>query len=180
MLNCNHAHHDLILMMILVAGLPGSGKSYFAQELSVGLGGQYLSSDNIRKLSIGSRYNLEDKLEVYDQMVCMAEKLLIQGHDLILDATFYLKSVRRLFYELAEKHHTLCLIIHVFAEEDLIRKRISEPRADSDADFSIYLKVKREFEPISRPHLVLQSRDSNISEMLEKASLFIKESHDGN
>lgn len=165
-------------MIILIAGLPGSGKSYFAKKLSDQLGIQYLSSDKVRKEGMGSQYNTEDKLGVYEQMARMAENVLKDGHDLILDATFYLKSVRRLFYKLADKQHVPCLFIYIFAEEDLIKERVSKPRSDSDADFGVYLKVKREFQPINRPHLILNSTDSNISRMMDKALQYIKESYD--
>lgn len=168
----------LSFMIILVSGLPGSGKSYFAKKLSAQLGAHYLSSDKVRKQGMGSKYNIDDKLVVYEQMAHAAENILNDGHDLILDATFYLKSVRRIFYDLAQRHNKSCIIIYIFAEEDLIKERVSKPRPDSDADFGIYLKIKGEFEPISRPHLVLQSTDSNIGEMVEKALLFIEESYD--
>lgn len=165
-------------MVILVSGLPGSGKSYFAKKLSDKLGAQYLSSDKVRKEGTGAKYNVEDKLEVYEQMARITENMLGEGHDLILDATFYLKSVRGLFYELAHKHHCPCLLIYVFTEDDIIKERVSKPRPDSDADYGVYLKVKEEFEPVSRPHLELKSTNSNISEMLDKALQYIEESYD--
>lgn len=165
-------------MIILVAGLPGSGKSYFAKRLSEHLGTYYMSSDGVRKGGTGAKYNQEDKLGVYEQMTQIAADVLANGQDMIVDATFYLKSVRRPFYELAYKHHIPCLLIYIYAEEDLIKTRVSKPRADSDADYEVYLKVKEQFEPIRRPHLVLQSTDSNISEMMDKTLQYIETSND--
>jgi predicted kinase len=165
-------------MITLVAGLPGSGKSYFAKRLSEHLGAYYLSSDGIRKGGTGAKYSSEDKLGVYEQMTRIAADVLTKGQDMIVDATFYLKSVRRPFYELAYEHHIPCLLIYIYAEEDLIKTRVSRSRVDSDADYEVYLKVKEQFEPISRSHLVLKSTDSNISEMMDKALQYIETSND--
>ncbi|HSJ67422.1 MAG TPA: ATP-binding protein [Anditalea sp.] len=165
-------------MIIIVSGLPGSGKSYFAKKLSEHLSAQYLSSDKVRKDLRGANYNTEDKLQVYEHMAHLAAIVISKKQDLVLDATFYLKSVRGLFYKLAHKHQIPCLLIYITADDDIIKERVSKPRSDSDADYGVYLKIREEFEPISRPHLVLKSTNYNISIMVDKAVQYIEENYD--
>ena len=43
-------------------------------------------------------------------------------------------------------------------------------RTDSQADFEVYKKIKNEWEPFDQDHLILQSTDDNIEEILHKAA----------
>lgn len=162
-------------MIILVAGLPGSGKSYFASRLAAHLEAVYISSDKVRKSFDGmGKYALEDKLSVYKGMGDLAEVSLYKGKTVVLDATFFLKSMRTLFFALAEKYSSTIHFIYIEADEDLIQKRVAKKRPDSEADFEVYKKIKNEFEAIDFPHLHLRSTDSNIAEMIEKARDYIQ------
>jgi len=161
-------------MIILVAGLPGSGKSYFASRLAAQLAATYISSDKVRKSIHGlGKYDLEDKLSIYKAMVDLAEDGLRKDEWVVLDATFYLKSMRSLFYSLADKHSAAIYFIYIKAMEDLIMKRVSGVRPDSEADFEVYKKVKGEFEAIDFPHLILESTDNNITEMIHQSKEYI-------
>jgi len=162
-------------MIILVAGLPGSGKSYFASRLAAQLDAVYVGSDKVRKSLDGlGKYHLEDKLIVYRGMADLAEENLSEGKKVVLDATFFLKDMRTLFFALADKYTSAFHFIYIEADEDLIKKRVAKKRPDSEADFEVYKKVKHEYEAIDFPHLVIQSTDSNITEMIEKAIHYIQ------
>jgi len=161
-------------MIILVAGLPGSGKSYFASRLAAHLGAVYISSDKVRN-SLGGlgKYDLQDKRSVYRGMANLTEVRLTNGEKVVLDATFYLKNIRSIFYMLADKHSSEIYFIYIKASEDLIKKRVSQERPDSEADFKVYSKIKEEFEAIDIPYLILESTDSNITEMIQQAKKYI-------
>ena len=161
-------------MIVLVAGLPGSGKSYFASRLAEHLHAIYIGSDEVRKsLDAFGKYSLPDKLAIYEVMADLAAENLEKGETVIIDATFYLKNMRRLFFALADKHSSELYLIHVEAKEELIRERVSKPRPDSEADFEVYKKIKGEYEPIDSPHLTLQSTNSNITQMINQAMQYI-------
>lgn len=161
-------------MIILVAGLPGTGKSYFAIRLAARLEAVYISSDKVRKSLEGmGKYALEDKLSVYKGMADLAEVNLTKGESVVLDATFYRKDMRSLFFTLADKYSSDIYFVYIEAKEDLIRKRVSKARPDSEADFEVYKKVKAQYDPINIPHLILQSTDRNISEMIQQAVQYI-------
>ena len=87
--------------MIIVSGLPGSGKTYFASRLAKDLGAEYVSSDLTRK-AIDSRgeYPFEDNLTVYEEMARQAGDVLRQGNAVVVDATFYTSKMRSVFFTL--------------------------------------------------------------------------------
>ncbi len=161
-------------MLILVAGLPGSGKSYFAEKLAERLGIAYINSDRTRiRMMARGRYEKEDKLAVYTDMRDQVEAVLAAGESIIADATFYLEETRNMFIGTALKYHVSVYLIVVRAEEDLIRRRLLHPRRESEADYSVYEKIRDQFEPLAFPHLPLVSTDQNLEEMLNRTMAYI-------
>jgi predicted kinase len=161
-------------MIILVSGLPGSGKSYFAEKLAARIGAAYLNSDQVRiAMQASGKYTLEDKLSVYRQMAMETQKLINEKKKVVVDATFYRQDIRDLFFKLTENKRIPIRIINVTANEALIRERLKKPRKYSEADFAVYEKIRDEFEAITAPHLTLQSTDSNITSLLNKAIQYI-------
>jgi predicted kinase len=165
-------------LLVIVMGLPGSGKSFFAKNLAKEIGAEYLGSDELRKeLGLMGNYQLGIKLSVYEEMFNRAKKIQKSRKSLVLDGTFYLQQVRDLFHFLANTLSWQLFIIHVTASEELIAKRLSKPREDSEADLEVYQKIKSEFEPILEDHLIIESTDTNLEESLKKAVKFIKSRH---
>jgi predicted kinase len=165
-------------VLVMVMGLPGSGKSFFAKALAKEIGAEYLGSDELRKeLGLMGHYSLDNKLVVYQEMFLRAKELHKSGKSAVLDGTFFLQQVRDLFIFLARSLSWKMSIIQISADEDLITKRLSKPREDSEADLGVYQKIKSEFEPIQEKHLSLPSLDGNLVENLEKALEFIQADH---
>ena len=163
-------------MLILVCGLPGSGKSFFARTLSIRLQARYYNSDLLRKELFPNKrtYSEEEKQTVYSKLVAIAKKNLKDQHTVIIDATFYKNALRIPFYQLAEKLSCKVYIFYIQASEDLIKERTSLLREDSEADFNVYLKLKNKFEPIERAFLSLTSERNNIDQLIHSALLYLK------
>lgn len=160
--------------MIIVSGLPGSGKSYFASRLSQKLGATYISSDLMRKeMDAQGRYAFEDKLNVYEEMAHIAGEELREGKRVVVDATFYRKEMRDLFATLAKLLHRRMAVIKIVADEQIILERLRQPRAASEADVSVYKLVKSQYEELDGDHLVIESTNDNIGDMLKKATEYI-------
>ena len=161
-------------MIIIVLGFPGSGESYFALRLAAALGADYISSDRLRKATIANRtYSEKERRLVYDQMLQLMGEALGKRKDLILDATFYKNSIRKKFLSAAQKKDNM-VIIEIISSEDIIAERLNQPRQDSEADFKVYKIIQAQWEPIKEPHLVLQSTNDNLQDMLAKAIQYLE------
>lgn len=166
----------MITRLILVCGLPGSGKSFFAKHLSDKIQASYLSSDVYRKELFPHHrtYSEKEKQSVYDALLSSTETNLIHHTSVVLDATFYKNNLRLPFYKLAKQLNCPCSIIYISAEEKLIKERTSQVREDSEADYSVYLKLKDAFEAIDKPHLTLESTNKNLDTLLSTSLTFLK------
>ena len=158
-------------MVVIIFGLPGSGKSYFAEQLAARLNTQYLNTDRIRnEMYPRKKYSGRKKRSVYQEMLRQATEHLKNGKAVVIDGTFYKNQIRNEF----KKIDIPVYWIEVTAEESTIRKRLAKPRPYSDADFEIYKMIERQWEPMVSNHLILKSNDSNIEPMLNEASHYLK------
>lgn len=162
-------------MIIIVFGLPGSGKSYFAKRLAEKLKAEYLNSDQLRLQLIATRkYTKEEKMLVYDTMLTAMEAAVSANKTVVLDGTFYTRHIRNIFEQAADKLNEQIVYIEITAAESIIKERVSKPRPFSEAGYDVYLKLKKEAEPLEKDHLVLNSDNSNIANMLQEALQHIK------
>ncbi len=144
-------------MLILICGLPGTGKSTLAKALTKKFHFIHFNTDIIRKKTLKRRtYSEKEKAHVYEMLFAETEKKLKKGKSIILDGTFYRDIKRKLAASLAKKYKTKFFIVECILNENEIRKRI-EKRVKigtiSEADFLVYKKVKKQFEPIKEKHL---------------------------
>lgn len=150
-------------MLIIICGLPGVGKTYFAKELAKKINAQYLSSDSIRMKTLGERtYSQEEKDGIYRLMSEEAEGFLDQGQEVVLDATFYLKKYRDMMCRMARVKGADCKIIECVLDEGELHKRLEKrknEKSESEADMRIHQKVKEDFEKIAEEHLVIDTAD---------------------
>lgn len=158
-------------MIIIVSGLPGSGKSFFADKLARLLQAEYLSSDRIRKeLKKSGQYTFSDKLAVYLAMAERARKAVRENKTVIVDATFYHHTMRDFFKQLAKEEAVTILFILVETTEEIVKKRLKGPRIESEADYGVYMNIKEQFEAYDFPHLTLFSSNDNIDDMLNRTT----------
>jgi predicted kinase len=162
-------------LMIMVMGLPGSGKSFFARRLSDCLDAIYIGSDEVRnKMGLMGKYQMASKQLVYDAMLEKAKEGIKNHGNVVLDSTFFLQDTRDKIIQIAEKHGAELIPILVEAEENIIGERLSKPRADSEADIGVYRQIKDAFEPIKGTYLSLLSTNDNIDEIINRALHYIK------
>ncbi len=169
------------VMLIIICGLPGSGKSFFARRLSMALDAYLVSSDIVRKaIEAKGRYVFDDELDVYEEMATETGRAVRDGKDVVVEATFYRKEMRDMFSMLARLLHQKEVFIRIVSHEDLIRERLSRPRPDSRADFSIYKQLKGQYEDLEGDHMVIESKRDNIESMLRKGTDYIKSQQEEN
>ena len=163
-------------MVVIVCGLPGSGKSYFASQLARQMNAEYLNTDKVRLEMYAARtYSEEEKRSVYNRLLALAGQAVSQNRSVIIDGTFYTEQIRNIFRNYFNE--VVLYFIEIRAEESVIRERLNKPREFSEADFSVYEKIRSQWEPITGEHLGLQSTDSNINEMLTRATAWLHTHH---
>ncbi len=165
-------------MIIIVFGLPGSGKSYFASKLAERINARYVNSDVIRRELFDVRkYSREEKMTVYNVMFREMKKAILQNKSIVLDATFYKRHIRNKFIEVVNEIGKRIIFIEIRAELKIIIERLSRKRKNSEADYSVYLQIKEVFEPMEEEHLILRSTQENIDKMLNMAINHMNKSH---
>lgn len=157
-------------MLIIITGLPGTGKTSLAHSLAKALDIKHLNSDIVRH-SVGKRghYDTNSKAAVYNEMLNRTENHLKKRSSVIVDATFYKNILRAPYLQLAKKYQVPLKWIELKANEEIIKERVGKKRKYSEADFEVYLQIKKRYEPLNFDHLILWSDKLNLEEMSEKA-----------
>ncbi|MBX2876075.1 MAG: ATP-binding protein [Saprospiraceae bacterium] len=154
--------------LIIITGLPGTGKTTLATALAQRLDAHHCNTDMIRSdLGLRGQYDSDTKQQVYLALLESAKGGLQTGNIVVIDGTFYQAQLRSRFDQLARSQAVPIHWVELWAEPDLIQKRVSKTRTYSEADFEVYLKIKAAYEPILTPHLRLQSDNSNLQELIE-------------
>jgi aminoglycoside phosphotransferase family enzyme/predicted kinase len=154
------AGHALGPGVVLMCGLPGSGKSFIARRIAAATGAEWLRADEIRKGLAGVR--LTDRLapeaytpaaaqSVYDELARRARGALAGGRSVILDATLRSPEARAATLASVARVGMRVLIVHCHAGEEETRSRLArragEGRDPSDATFAVYRSMRDEFIP---------------------------------
>jgi predicted kinase len=163
-------------ILIVIFGLPGTGKTTFATVLSNQLGIKHFNTDIIRSLlSKSQQYDEENKAFIYDEMLHLTRLEFEKGKSVIVDATFYKKKLRKRFKVLAQEYDVNVKWIEVCAGEEVVKKRVSKKRRYSEADYAVYQMIKSQFEPIQEKYIQLFSGQEEMPDLIEKAIKFIKQ-----
>lgn len=83
-----------MVKLIVMSGIPGSGKSTFAAKLARKEGALVVSMDNIRKQLYGDASINDEPGKVFGLMVHRAKKALRKGQSVVIDCTSVTKRDR--------------------------------------------------------------------------------------
>ena len=165
-------------MIIIVCGLPGVGKTSLANELAPLIRAVVLSTDKIRKELISKpTYRMQERKLIYDIMLLLARYLHDAGINCILDATFNTENSRR---ELKKSLNLISSpqinIVECTCPEHITISRLRSRKNDySDADISIYKRMRSIYQPIKEEHIVVDtSQQSTYMNAREIANQLLK------
>ncbi len=149
-------------LLVITCGLPGAGKSVVARMLAQALPAQLLRTDVVRRELFPVRqYTPEEIRQVYQELLRRAEALLREGQSVVLDGTFSREEWREAARALAERVGARFALVEVTSPEEQVRQRLAARRGDvSEADFAVYRELRRRFQPIREPHLVVYNAGS--------------------
>jgi predicted kinase len=163
-------------MILMVFGLPGTGKSFFAKHMVKVLDAVHLNTDMVRKeANLQGRYDEETKEIVYDLLLREMTTHVSENQSVIVDGTFHKKQVRDRFMDKANQLGQQVFFIEMKAGDETVKRRLKSEREYSEADYQVYLQIKHSFETMEQPHLELWSDTTTIDEMVKKAKAHINE-----
>lgn len=153
-------------VLILTAGLMGSGKSYQARTLSALLGAEVIRTDLLRKemLNINPMeshyenfgqgiYSDEISRLTYERAYTLAAQNIKQGRPVIIDASFKRRSERQRALRLAQRLGVPFYIIECTCPDEVtlqrLEKRAREKDNASDGRWEIFHRQKNDFDTIN-------------------------------
>jgi len=147
-------------VLVVLSGLPGSGKSHFCRRLASRYPMALLKSDALRKALFGQpTYSAEESRRLFSACHLVLSRLLAEGIAAIFDATNVREAHRRQVYRIADKHKAKLILVHIQAPPAVVHQRL-EARVKglhsddpSDAGPEVYERMQRDVEPIGRRHL---------------------------
>ncbi len=171
-------------MLIVLAGLSGSGKSYIGKKLKEYFNCPYLNSDKIRKdiAHINSSTHIYEKFgkglyspkmteRTYSFLLNKAKKLLEKEKYVIIDATFSNIDMQKKLIN-SEMDY---IFFWFYAPDEVIKERLEKRKKEknniSDATWEIYLKQKENFKgliiPPDRLHKICTSENNCLEEVIK-------------
>ena len=167
-------------VMVLISGLPGSGKSYFSRRLVKQVSLLMLESDVLRNVlfPIPSHDNTESA-RLFRACYALVDDLLRRGVPVLLDATNLIEDHRERLYHITDQLGVKLVLISLEAPPGVVYERLkgrsegADPEDRSTADWPVYQRMFSRAEPIKRNHYVVDS-SRDIAPAIAKVAREIK------
>lgn len=158
-------------MLIVFAGLPGTGKSTLANELARKLHATYLRIDSIEQAITGSSLGIHPVEEAgYLVGYALAEDNLCNGGTVIADSVNPLRLTRNAWLAVAERAGRDCIEVEIICSDPAEhRKRIETRSPDiSGLKLPAWQEVlDREYHPWDRDRVVIDTAGKSIKQSFD-------------
>src|SRR5271155_3697138 len=157
-------------MIVLMAGLPGSGKTALARELAKSTSGRVISKDEVRHSLFYA-----DEIEYTSRQDDFCLQIMLETTEYLLqrdrNRTLFLDGrpfSRRYQIEnvvsAADRLKHQWRIIECVCPDEIARQRLEQQSAEgahraANRDYKLYLEVRSRFEAITLPKTVIDTRE---------------------
>lgn len=147
-------------VLFVMVGLPGSGKSYFADKLIKIIPATVLQSDFIRKTLLKKpAYTQREHNRVFKAIHALTRDLLVSNNNVLIDATNLNRKYRRPLYQMAAETGARMVVFYLDTPREIARERIKDRSTQgstiSDADWEVYQMLENDFEPPESPDYII-------------------------
>jgi len=160
--------------LIVVSGLPGTGKSHFCRKLAERMDIVILESDSLRRrLFATPSYSKEESTQLFRACHSLVEELLRKGVSVALDATNLEEHNREQLYHIADQSGARLVVVRMEAPVEVVQQRLErrsrrEDQSDhSEADWNVHSKMKSTVDKIGRNHFAVDS-SKDIAPVIDK------------
>lgn len=153
-------------ILVLTAGLMGTGKSVLARNLAPRIGAEVIRTDVIRKELFAGHsqerhtetfgrgiYSDDLTRRTYEKALELAAEMLKQGRSAIIDASYKRRAERLRAAEAAAKANAGFFIVECVAPEGIVKERLDARQAagrdPSDGRWELYMAQKADFDPVT-------------------------------
>lgn len=151
--------------LLVMAGLPGAGKSHIVRHLQRLVPCVVVSTDRVRLYVRGKpTYTAAEMVYMYEICYGIIDKRLRAGQRVVFDGSNYLAARRQRVADIAARNNAPLALGHVQASEPVTRARLTRRMSSgqdgddlSDAGWVVYQWMVEAQEPIDGPHLVLDT-----------------------
>ena len=150
--------------LVMLSGLPGTGKSHFAKSLTSRVPMVVLESDRLRKIMVSKpRYSPEEHGRLFSACHLLIEEFLCQGRRVLFDATNLTENFRQPLYDITERTSSQLIVVRFTAPQGVVRKRLesrlagTNPGDNSEAGWTVYCKMAPFEQRIPRAHITVDS-----------------------
>jgi predicted kinase len=144
-------------VLVVISGLPGTGKTYFSKKLSERFPFVTLESDALRRvLNPSPNHSKSESAQLFDAIHLLTEKLMQKGFSVIVDATNLTEKHRQYFYDISDRLGIKLVLVQVEAPSSVVKdrlvKRHGDSQTNSDADWKVYQRMRHTVDKIKRKH----------------------------
>jgi len=167
-----------VAALVVMTGLPGSGKSHFARLLAEHWPAVILDSDALRKVLFKTpAHSKREHQRLFPAMHELIDRLLSRGVSVIVDATNLKEEHRGPYYAIAKRHRARPVLIRTWAPKSVVKERLRNQGSTIDgadrstATLEVYERMSKDVERITLAHISVNTAlplDSALDNVLEQ------------